>query len=440
MNRGRKSKIVLLTGNSLCHNPRALKEALALARAGHEVSVLGAWFDAAFKARDLRLIESIPFEFIPVLDFTVSGIGSAATRFVRRASKKAADVAHGLTGHQSPRQLGLGINRLVRQALRIDADLYIAHSESGLYVGWKLLRHGCRVGVDMEDWFSEDLLPEARRHRPLRLLQSLEKQLLLQGAYATCPSQAMSEALAGEHGCRFPTVIYNAFGWSERQTMDGKTSDRRNRDIPSVHWYSTTLGPGRGLEDLVAAIPLLVQDVEIHLRGNPTGGFEAWVTTHVPECWREKIVFHPLVTNDQLLSRIAEHDIGFAGEMNYCLNKELTISNKILHYLLGGLAVIASDTTGQREVARQAPEAVLLYPSGNARALAGVLNSLLASPECMRLAKAAALVAAQETFCWERQEDVLLDAITHALGTTRSGNPVLDLRAMASESGARGEA
>src|SRR5437762_1515009 len=76
MNYGRKSKIVLLTANSLCHNPRAMKEAQALARAGHEVSILGAWLDPAFKTRDLRLIETIPFEFVPVLDFTLSGVGN----------------------------------------------------------------------------------------------------------------------------------------------------------------------------------------------------------------------------------------------------------------------------------------------------------------------------------------------------------------------------
>jgi glycosyltransferase involved in cell wall biosynthesis len=411
-----QSRIVLLTGNSLCHNPRALKEASTLARAGYEVAVLGAWLDATFKARDLRLIETISFEFIPVLDFTLSEVGNEVARFVGRAGKKATDAVYSLTGCPSPLQLGLGTGRLFRQALRMGADLHIAHSESGLHACVKLLRRGRRVGVDMEDWFSEDLLPEARRRRPLALLRSLEKELLRRSAYASCPSQAMSTALATEHGCDPPTVVYNAFAWSDRQALDGNLRDRRDRAIPSIHWYSTTLGPGRGLEDLVAAIPLLKQDAEIHLRGNPTRGFEEWVRTHVPDPWRRKIFFHMLVANDQLLSRIAEHDIGFAGEMKYCFNKELTVSNKILHYLLGGLAVVASDTAGQREVATQAPEAVLLYPPGDVPALAHVLNTLLDSPERLRRVKAAALISAQTTFCWEHQERRLLTAVANALG------------------------
>src|SRR5205085_8936966 len=272
------------------------------------------------------------------------------------------------------------------------------------------------------DWFSEDLLPEARRHRPLRLLRFLERELLLSGVCAFCPSQAMSMALSKEYGCRPPTVIYNGFEWSDQQALDGKIRDRRNAKIPSIHWYSTTLGPGRGIEDLLAATRYLEHDAEIHLRGNPAPGFEGWVKTRAPDHWQDKIFFHTLVANDQLLSRIAEHDIGFAGEMKYCRSRDLTITNKILHYLLGGLAVVASDTAGQQEVARQAPGAVQLYPSGNARALADVLNALLASAERIRGAKAAALTAAQKTFSWERQEGALLDAVAQALDRSLNVN------------------
>jgi glycosyltransferase involved in cell wall biosynthesis len=320
-----------------------------------------------------------------------------------------------LIGWQSPLQLGFGTRRLLRQALAIPAELYLAHSESGLYVAWKLLQRGRRVGVDMEDWFSEDLLPEARQHRPVRLLRFLEQELLRRSAYASCPSHAMSTALAGAYGGLAPIVIHNAFEWSDRQRLDGTLSDRRNRDIPSLHWYSTTLGPGRGLEDLLAATGLLQHDLEIHLRGTPTAGFAEWVRNRVSDRQRELLWLHPLVTNDQLLSRIAEHDIGFAGEMTYCRNRDLTITNKILHYLLGGLAVVASDTQGQREVASQARDAVLLYPSGDPDALAAILNRLLASPELMWRTKSASLAAAEERFCWERQEGLLVDGVARAL-------------------------
>jgi hypothetical protein len=253
----RKSRIVLLTGNSLCHNPRVLKEASALARAGHEVQVLGSWLDANFKARDLALLERASFKFVPVIDFTLPGIGHEVARFVRRAGRRAANDIYRWTGRQNPLQLGFGIRHLFKCALQIPADLYVAHSEPGLWVALQLARSGKRVGVDMEDWYSEDLLPEARQYRPLAFLRSLEGELLSEGNYASCPSRAMSRALADAYGCAPLTVIYNAFEWSERRALDGSTKDRRNKDVPSIHWVSTTLGQGRGLDGLLAAIPLL---------------------------------------------------------------------------------------------------------------------------------------------------------------------------------------
>jgi glycosyltransferase involved in cell wall biosynthesis len=287
-----------------------------------------------------------------------------------------------------------------------------------------LLRAGSRVGVDMEDWFSEDLLAGARRHRPLHLLRSLENKLLTSGIYASCPSHSMSEAMAQEYRCAPPVVIYNAFRWSERTLMDGALKDRKNLKFPSIHWFSQTLGLGRGLEDLVAALPFVHNVAEIHLRGMPTAGFEQWLLGRVPEVWRDRIFFHDLVSNEELPSRIAEHDIGFAGEMTYCRSRELTVTNKILQYLLAGLAVVASDTAGQREVAEQAPAAVLLYPTGDSSALANRLNALIGSSENLKRTKAAALRAAEESFCWERQEKVLLETIAQALRAPATGHKI----------------
>jgi hypothetical protein len=101
--------------------------------------------------------------------------------------------------------------------------------------------------------------------------------------------------------------------------------------------------------------------------------------------------------------------------MPYCRSRDLTVTNKILHYLLGGLAVVASDTAGQREVAEKAPEAVTLYQSGSPEALAKALDCLVGAPDRLARAKAAALQAAEATFCWERQQGVLLEAVALAL-------------------------
>lgn len=415
MSSRRQSRIVLISGSSLCHNPRVMKAATTLAHGGYDVHVLGAWLDAELKARDQAMIRQAPFHFEPVFDVTLPGLHRIATHTLRRARRKAANTAYALTGWQSRDQLGYGIGRLLARSRALAADLYIAHSEPALYVAWRLMQDGRRAGVDMEDWFSEDLLPESRRGRPLALLRFLERELLVRGAYASCPSRVLSEALAKEYGGKPPIVLYNAFPWADRGAIDGGRKDRRNPAVASICWYSQTLGPGRGIEDLVGAMPLLTCEAEIHLRGRAAPGMVDWIRGRIPERWRQRVFFHPLVANAELLSRIAEHDIGFAGEMPYCRSRDLTVTNKILHYLLGGLAVVASDTAGQREVAMQAKDAVAVYESGNPAALANSLDGLLASHALLAHAKSTALQVARDFLCWEGQEQTLLAAIAATL-------------------------
>jgi glycosyltransferase involved in cell wall biosynthesis len=409
-----QQRVAILTAAPLSRNPRAFKEAETVARAGFEVVVYGACFDAEQRHTDEELAARHGFSFQSVLAVEESGIRRLPSIW-RRIRTRIGTELHRYLGFEQAWQLGPAVVDLAKQARRAEAHYYIAHLEQGAWVGAQLHRSGSRVGIDMEDWYSQDLPTEARKSRPLRLLRNLERELLTTGAHATCPSHSMSEALAREFGCPQPTTIYNAFPWSDRESMDGLFKDRGNRRLPSIHWFSQTLGHGRGLEDLFSALPLLEREVEIHLRGKPVSGFDSWLAHCVPEAWRGRIMVHGLVSNGELLSRITEHDIGFAGETPLIRNKDLTVSNKILYYLLAGIAVVASETAGQREVAEQTPGGVFLYPSGDTSALAARLNTLLRSADTLRQAKSAALVSAEKTFCWERQEKTLLESIKRGL-------------------------
>ena len=124
------SRIVLISGNSLCHNPRVMKAATTLARDGYDVHVLGAWLEADLKARDQAMLQQALFRFEPVFDATLPG----GAHTLRRARRKAANTIYRLTGWQSRDQLGYGIGRLLARARALAADLYIAHSEPALYV------------------------------------------------------------------------------------------------------------------------------------------------------------------------------------------------------------------------------------------------------------------------------------------------------------------
>src|SRR5262245_31732966 len=96
------ASIIILTGNHLCHNPRVIKEAITLEKAGYDVGILGAWFDPLLKMRDEKLLGSQPFNFFPVVDSTKSNKG----RFGPRLRSKLGSIAFQLARFENRWQLG----------------------------------------------------------------------------------------------------------------------------------------------------------------------------------------------------------------------------------------------------------------------------------------------------------------------------------------------
>jgi glycosyltransferase involved in cell wall biosynthesis len=406
-----RPSIVILTGSHLCNNPRVLKEADALSAAGYDVEVLGCAMNAAQAAEDRELQQGRNWKFTPCWNDVDFRPASRLRNFAWRVERRSAYEAAKAFGTESVSQLGGGRRAILAEARKRRADLFVAHSAATMWVASRLMGEGRAVGVDMEDWFStEHAFPY-----PQNLIARLERTLLCGSIHKTCTSEAMAEALAHEYGCAPPTVVYNAFDWQLREKLEGASGDRRDPRKLSLHWYSQTLGPGRGLEDLFKALPLLRNDIEIHLRGQTAHGSEQWLDQQIPAAWRSRVTVHGIVPNVELLSRIAGHDVGFAGEMKHTRTRDLTVTNKILQYLPAGLAVVASDTAGQREVANKAPGAILVYESGDARSLAQKIDLLASSPERLAAAKIAALKAARESFSWQLMAPRLVAGVAAAL-------------------------
>lgn len=405
------AKILILISGHLCVAPRPQKEAEALARAGHDVIVQGVWFDPEFIERDLALMNHDRWQFRPVLNFQPKHrVNNLRLRIQSRLAREY--YRHFNTF--SPDLLNYGVREKLRAARQTRADLTIVHSEDGLWIGQQLLKDGFQVGVDFEDWFSKDLLPEARVFRPIAHLETLENALIHKCRYCLTTSQVMAKTMAKTYRSPLPTVAYNSFSWQERENIDEQIKDRRDLSIPSLHWFSQTIGPGRGLETLFRALPLLSRPVEIHLRGNYPDRFCQVLNSQIPYDWRELLFIHPTVPNAELPSRIAEHDIGLALESNNVVSRDLTITNKLFQYLQSGLAVVATDTKGQQEVLSQVPGCGELVLNRSPSSLAAAINGLITRPEKLAIAKDAALVAAKK-LCWERQENKIQIAAAQAL-------------------------
>jgi glycosyltransferase involved in cell wall biosynthesis len=268
---------------------------------------------------------------------------------------------------------------------------------------------GRRVAADIEDWHSEDLLPEARRSRPLALIRSVEGRLLAGAAYTTTTSHALAGALHERYGGAVPHVISNSF------PLQPDPLGRPSGSPPAFFWFSQTTGPGRGLELFLSAWSRTSNPSRVVLLGECQSGYATSLLNRVPSHRRAEITFRPLVPPASLPAVIAEHDVGLALEQAFIVNRNLTITNKILQYLNAGLAVIASPTAGQREVLAHSPVAGLTVDLSQTAEAAGLLDRLLADRDALDRARAAARGLAERVYCWEREEPRLLELVERTL-------------------------
>jgi len=406
------SKILIITTGHLCRNPRVLKEATTLGEAGYQVTVLGIRNRRDAADTDLALVAGAPFQHAWA-DMLGEGqsLSSRLTTIARRAQLRIARELVVRCHWQSAEALGPSA-ALLSAARRIPADLTIVHNEAAHWAGLQLLAEGRRVAADIEDWHSEDLLPADRALRPIELLRRNEKALLHQARYVTTTSEALAEGLFTRYGGQCPEVISNSFPLPSSVILP----QERPSSPPSFFWFSQTIGPGRGLETFLAAYALTKQPSRFTLLGQARRDYRQHLLSLLPESFRQRVSFHDFVSPQELPNVIARHDIGLALEPKEPANKDLTISNKILQYLGGGLAIVATPTQGQREVLARNPQAgILLNNLDNAQTTATILDDLLSSSDTLRARQQAARQLAETHYCWEREAPRLLELVKQAL-------------------------
>ncbi len=407
------ARILILIGKHINTAPRAQKEALALSRLGHDVRIIGTWSNEQAMTHDKILLRQHSYlQYEPALDFRSS---RKIVSFTCRVEHRVAKGLYKFSGIVIPALFGYAPRALLKAALKEKADLTIAHSEATMWVALKLRQKGYNVGVDFEDWFSKDssTLPALAAE-----LGALEKTLLRTSKYTIATSKVMAKALAEHYDAPTPTVVYNSFPLSDRDSLDGETRDRKDRGIPSLHWFSQTIGAGRGLDTLLKAMVLVEHPLELHLRGTLSRGFKDMIRPLLEEIPQHHIFFHDIVPNEQLLSRIAEHDIGICLEDKSILNKDLTVANKLFQYMLAGLGVIASETAGQMEVMGSWAEDLQSVPKNDIESLSASIRHYVENPEALKRIKALSLEAARNEYHFEMQFDKYKTLLERALEDT----------------------
>ena len=410
---GRRLRFCLVTPAHVCNNPRLVKEADALDAAGHRVRVVSLVTSSAAMAHDFTVMATRGWN-LQCVDARrettrMRWLGwSAAQRAARLAFD--AGLERGLVRDLAASRF---VVPLALAAASDSADVYVAHNLEALpAAAWAAQRHGARLAFDVEDLY-EGILPDDRAFAAeRRRIRRVQERYLPRCTRLTAAAPAIGEEIATRYGVMHPVTILNAFPTAERAFGSQVRRDRRS-DAPSLYWFSQTLGPDRGVEDALAALELLDVPAHLYLRGAVRDDYRRELTGRAERAGLgERLHFLGVVPPGEIVSRAAEHDIGLALEQPTTLNRDICVTNKLFVYMLAGLAVVATETRGQRDLLLRHDTGARLYPPGDAAALAAALRALLRTPGALEDARARAFAAACGPFAWEHEAERLVGYLT----------------------------
>ncbi|HEV8524982.1 MAG TPA: glycosyltransferase, partial [Terriglobales bacterium] len=358
-------RICLVGATHPSFNPRLVREADALVDAGHQVRVVAPLYLPYADNREAALTENRGWR-LQTVDFRPRGLGSIRALAIRARRRVAEEIYRRYWPTPAIAALGyaMAVPELHGVAAGEPADWFIAHTQAALPAAAEAARRwDARLGFDCED-----LLAYAHDERR-EMVRAIETKYIRDCDYVSATSKAMGERLASDYGIVGPVVLYNVFPLELAKQMTAPPK-RPLRSSVRLHWFGQTIGPGRGIEEAIEAMGHLPPEVELHLRGYPAAGFRSKLAELAEtKSVAARVVFHPPVAHDELIGTLDEFDVGLALERPEHGNYARTVTNKVFSYMLGGLAIAATDTPGQREILEQVPTAGFLYSAGQIGAL-----------------------------------------------------------------------
>lgn len=405
-------RVCCITACHLIDNPRLFREADALNDAGHQVRVISVRMEPSKSVQEAKFMEGRSWEH-RTINIEKTG-GSWSNWFVTGVRKKLAKKIWNL-GLRGDGLAGMAYTRvyseIIKEILSKPADLIIAHTQLALAPAFfAAKRSGCRWGFDCEDVLSEEYGEGIQDLNHKSLVQYVEKRFIPKADYVTVASKCYSDWLRENLNRTDAVLIQNVPSISGLSKLP--TGFPAGRNYISLYWFSQTIGPLRGIEDVLRAIAHIKVPVKLHLRGQILPDFEEDLLKLIKELRIEnKVFFHDRILPGELPKAAQVHDVGLALMQPCCLNHELAVPNKIFAYMMAGLAVIATETKGHRSVFENAEGIGFLYEPGNFLELAEKIERFAVDPEKLLNCRKRSLELAEQVFNWEIEQKKLIDLV-----------------------------
>jgi glycosyltransferase involved in cell wall biosynthesis len=420
--------ICLVTPGHLATNPRLVKEADALVAHGYRVTCVSArfveWADVADEEFETRAWarRRIAFGLLAgrltwLRQGIVRRVAALADRWHLPARAFWRERAfHPVTGD------------LIAAASAVRADLYIGHNLAGLIAaGHAARRHGALLGFDAEvDHVGE--LPDDATHAHERAMRdAIHRRWLPACRHLTAASPMMADALARRYDRRF-VPIHNVFA-----PMPTPRTARAERSVPTLYWFSQTVGPGRGLELIIPIMAAARTRLKLAMRGRCDESYPIALRSlaQAHGLPADVLEFLPPVAPGELTATCDIADLGLSIELGDVDNRRVCLGNKIFQFLAGGLPVLLSRTPAQAVLSVQLGDAALLIDLDARDATAAALDAWFEDPATRERARAVAVDAAATRWNWAIEQHGFLDSVARALGDAAATheNPPVAARA-----------
>ncbi len=410
----------MVTPGHLASNPRLVKEAQALAANGYAVHLVFTQYVDYLIDFDNHILNNNSSWTYDCLNRTSKNKQIKAYNFIVAATQKFCKMLL-LSGKKSNFILAGAINRYFswqfKKAIEAKADLYIGHNLAALPIAiLAAKKRKVKCGFDAED-FHRNEVSDDPKNVDVQLNTFIEDKYFPQTDYLTTSSFPIMQLYQKLFLTKKITTLLNTF----QVVKEVSPPVAKVNEPLKLFWFSQSIGLNRGLQDVLSAITVLKNElVELHLLGfidEQTKNNLDEIVIGLQIKNKTNIFVHQPVKADQLPIFAAQFDVGLALEPGFSINNNAALSNKIFTYLQAGLAVVASDTTAQKQFINENPNLGFCYEKGNAQQLAVILKQLIDQPEILLQTKQAAYNAARFNLNWETESLKFLKVVSETLAS-----------------------
>lgn len=266
---------------------------------------------------------------------------------------------------------------------------------------------GKPVIYDSHEYFTQ--VPElVRRPCKQRIWKFIERRIQPRLKYLITVNDSIAGIFSEEYGQEF-TVVKNL--------PSSAISSPPESYLPAgftgrpVLIYQGAVNEGRGLEEMIAAMPLMP---EFHFLiaggGDKLGSLKQRVSDMGLE---SRVYFTGRVPFETLSCYTGQASIGLSLEQDAGLNYRLSLPNKLFDYMQAGLPVVASDLPEIRKLISRVGFGILVSdfsPEGLSGAIRSVWQDKIKYMKFVENARAKA-----PEYTWEKQETLLWDVYNRAL-------------------------